>query len=145
MNPPIAALYDIVFGIHQFVALALILIAVAITVITVLSRNQDGLLERALPLAEPAAVGVLALIVTGAYQVLHLNESFFQVWIIGPLLLGIGFVGTLHGVWRPKARAIVDGDVPEDELKKAKTDLAGIGGSMIVMIIAAAWLMESGA
>jgi hypothetical protein len=144
MNLQFAALYDVIFGVHQFTALGLILIAVAITVITVLSRNQEGMLEKAIPLVEPAGVGALALLASGVYQVLHLNETFFQLWIIGPLLLLVGFIGTLHGVWRPKARAIVDGEIPEDEIKQTKTDLSGVAGALIVMLIAAAWLMESG-
>lgn len=144
MNLQIATLYDVILGVHQFTAIGLVLIAVAITVITVLSRNEDGLIEKAIPLAEPAAVGIVGMVVTGTYQVLHLHLSFLQVWIIGPLLLAFVFVGVLHGVWRPKARAIADGEIGEDENKKAKTVLAGVASTLIVMIIVAAWMMESG-
>jgi hypothetical protein len=143
MITPLASLYDISLGIHQIAGLALILITVAITIISTLARNQDGLLERAMPLAKLAGPFFGLVLLTGAYQLIDRDIKLFQAWVIGALLLGIGFMGTLHGTWRPRAQAIIDGEVPEEELSKAKSTLVGVAASMIVMVIVATYLMES--
>ncbi len=143
MNAPVAALYDISLAIHQVAGLALVLISVAITVLTLLSRNQDEILEKALPLAKLAGPFFGLILLTGAYQLIDLDIKLFQAWVIGALLLGIGFMGTLHGSWRPRAEAIIDGEVPEDEVESETNTLVAIATSLMVMIIVATWLMES--
>lgn len=143
MNAPVAALYDISLAIHQVAGLALILISVAITVLSLLSRNQEGMLERALPLAKFAGPFFGLVVLTGAYQLIDRDIKLFQAWVIGALLLGIGFMGTLHGTWRPKAQAIIDGEVPEDEVESQTNTLVAVATSLMIMIIIATWLMES--
>lgn len=144
MTVPVAALYDVSLAIHQISGLVLILIAVAITVLSVLSRNQNGMLEKALPLAKLAGPFFGLVVLTGAYQLIDRNIDFFQAWVIGALLLGIGFMGTLHGNWRPKAEAILSGEIEGDAAAKAKSTLVGVSAAMIVMLVVATYLMESG-
>jgi hypothetical protein len=143
MNPPLASLYVISLGIHQIAGLALIVISVAITILTVLSRNQDGMLERAVPLAGFAGPFFGLVVLTGAYQLIDQDIKLLQGWVIGALLLGIGFMGTLHGTWRPRAQCIIDGKVAGEELSKTKSVLVGVATSLIVMVIVATYLMES--
>lgn len=143
MTMQLAALYDISLGIHQISGLALILISVAITILSVLSRNQDGMLEKALPLAKLAGPFFGLVILTGAYQLIDLEIKFFQAWVIGATLLGIGFMGVLHGTWRPRAEEIIEGKLEGEALKKAQSTLIGVATSMIIMIIVATYLMES--
>jgi len=143
MLVPVAALYDVSLRIHQIAGLGLIVIAVAITVLSVLSRNQDGVLEKGLPLAVIAGPLFGLVLLTGAYQLFKADISFFQVWVIGALLLGIGFMGVLHGTWRPKARQVIDGELSGEALEKAKQTLIAVGASMIVMVIVATYLMEN--
>jgi hypothetical protein len=143
MTTPLASLYDISLGIHQIAGLALILITVAITIISTLARNQDGLLEKALPLVKLAGPFFGLVLLTGAYQLIDRDIKLFQAWVIGALLLGIGFMGTLHGTWLPRAQKIIDGELEGDELKKAQSTLVGVAASMIVMVIVATYLMES--
>jgi hypothetical protein len=143
MTTQLAALYDISLGIHQISGLALILISVAITILSVLSRNQDGMLEKALPLAKLAGPFFGLVILTGAYQLIDLEIKFFQAWVIGATLLGIGFMGVLHGTWRPRAEEIIEGKLEGEALKKAQSTLIGVATSMIIMIIVATYLMES--
>lgn len=143
MTTQLAALYDISLGIHQISGLALILIAVAITILSVLSRNQDGLLEKALPLAKLAGPFFGLVILTGAYQLIDLEIKFFQAWVIGATLLGFAFMGVLHGTWRPRAQEIIDGKLEGDALKSAQSTLIAVSTSMIIMIIVATYLMES--
>jgi hypothetical protein len=145
MNAPLASLYDISLGIHQIAGLALILIAVAITVISTLSRSQGNeLLEKGVTLSKFAGPFFGLVLLTGAYQLIDTDIKFFQAWVIGALLLGIGFMGTLHGTWRPRAQSIIDGEVEgEEALNKAKTTLVAVATSMIIMIIVATYLMES--
>lgn len=145
MNAPLASLYDISLGIHQIAGLALILIAVAITVLSVFSRKKDGLLEKAISLSKFAGPFFGLVLLTGAYQLIDLDIKLFQAWVIGALLLGIAFMGTLHGTWRPRAQAIVDGEVDGEALDKAKSTLIGVATSLIVMVIVATYLMETGA
>lgn len=143
MNVPVADLYDISLGIHQIAGLALILIAVAITVISVLSRNQDGLLEKALPLAMLAGPAFGLVLVTGAFQLIDHDIKLLQAWVIGALLLGLGFMGTLHGTWRPAAEQIIDGELAGEALEKAKQKTVIVSTAMIIMVIVATYLMES--
>ncbi|MGH2960315.1 MAG: hypothetical protein ACRDKE_11970 [Solirubrobacterales bacterium] len=143
MTTPLASLYDISLGIHQIAGLALILISVGITILSVLSRNQDGMLEKAIALTKLAGPFFGLVLLTGAYQLIDLEIKLFQAWVIGALLLGLGFMGTLHGTWRPRAQAIVDGEIEGDDLKKAQSTLIGVATSMIIMIIVATYLMES--
>lgn len=143
MTTQLAALYDISLAIHQVAGLALILISVAITILSVLSRNQDGMLEKALPLAKLAGPFFGLVILTGAYQLIDLEIKFFQTWVIGATLLGIGFMGVLHGTWRPRAEEIIEGKLEGDALKKAQSTLIAVATSMIIMIIVATYLMES--
>lgn len=143
MTTQLAALYDISLAIHQVAGLALILLAVAITVFSVLARSRDGMLERALSLAKLAGPFFGLVILTGAYQLIDLEIKFFQAWVLGATLLGIGFMGVLHGTWRPRAQAIIDGKLEGDALKKAQSTLIGVASSMIIMIIVATYLMES--
>jgi len=143
MTTQLAALYDISLAIHQVAGLALILIAVAITILSVLSRNQDGLLEKALPLAKLAGPFFGLVILTGAYQLIDLEIKFFQAWVIGATLLGIAFMGVLHGTWSPRAQEIIDGKLEGEALKQAQSALIGVASSMIIMIIVATYLMES--
>ena len=143
MNAPLASLYDISLGIHQIAGLALILIAVAITVISIMSRSKEGLLEKAMPLAKLAGPFFGLVVLTGAYQLIDADIKLFQAWVIGALLLGIGFMGTLHGTWRPKAQEVLDGKLEGEALNKAKTTLSAVATSMIIMVIVATYLMES--
>ncbi len=143
MTTQLAALYDISLAIHQIGGLALILIAVAITILSLLSRNQEGMLEKALPLAKLAGPFLGLVFLTGAYQLFDLDIKFFQAWVIGALLLGVAFMGVLDGTWRPRAQEIVDGKLEGGALKKAQTVLIGVSTSMIVMIIVATYLMEA--
>lgn len=143
MTMQLAALYDISLRIHQIAGLALILIAVAITIFSVLSRNQDGMLEKALVAAKFAGPFFGLVILTGAYQLIDLEIKFFQAWVIGATLLGIGFMGVLHGTWAPRAQEIIDGKLEGEALKKAQSTLIGVATSMIIMIIVATYLMES--
>lgn len=145
MNAPLASLYDISLNIHELSGLALIVISVAITVLSVFSRKKDGMLEKAITLSMFAGPFFGLVLLTGAYQLVHLDIKFFQAWVIGALLLGIGFMGTLHGTWRPRAQEIIDGEVEGEELTKAKSTLIGLATSMIIMVIVATYLMESGA
>jgi hypothetical protein len=143
MTIPTAALYDISLGIHQFCGLGLILLAVAITVISVMARNEIRLLKYGLQFKVVAYPLFTIVVVTGIYQLIHLHEKFFQVWVIGAALLGIGYMGTIDGTWAPLARKILDGEVEGDELKKTqgKTIIVGVG--LILMVIAATGMMES--
>jgi hypothetical protein len=143
MNTPLASLYDISLGIHQLAGLALILISVAITVFSIMSRSQPGLLEKGLPLAKLAGPCFGLVVLTGAYQLIDADIKLFQAWVIGALLLGIGFMGTLHGTWRPRAQEIIDGKLEGEALDKAKTMLSAVATSLIVMVIVATYLMES--
>lgn len=143
MNAPLASLYDISLGIHQLAGLALILITVAITIISIMSRNQDGILEKAMPLAKLAGPFFGLVLLTGAYQLIDADIKLFQWWVIGALLLGIGFMGTLHGTWRPRAEEVIEGKLAGEALDKAKTTLTAVATSMIVMVIVATYLMES--
>jgi hypothetical protein len=144
MNVPLADLYDVSLGIHQLSGLVLIVIAVAITVLSVLSRNSDGMLEKAIPLTKIAGPFFGLVLLTGAYQLADAHIKFFQAWVIGALLLGIGFMGTLHGNWRPKAECLIEGKIEgEEAIAKAKSTLIGVSASLIVMVIVATWLMES--
>ncbi len=144
MTPPLAALYDISLAVHQISGLALILIAVAITVLSVLARKQEGMLEKATPLTKLAGPFFGLVLLTGAYQLIDRDISLLQAWVIGALLLGIAFMGTLHGNWRPKAEAIISGEVAGDAAAKAKMTLVGVSAAMIVMVVVATYLMESG-
>jgi Ca2+/Na+ antiporter len=143
MTTQLAALYDISLRIHQIAGLALILIAVLITIFSVLSRNQDGMLEKGLAAAKLAGPFFGLVILTGAYQLIDLEIKFFQSWVIGATLLGLAFMGVLHGTWRPRAEEIIEGKVEGDALKKAQATLIGVAASMIIMIIVATYLMES--
>lgn len=143
MTTQLAALYDISLRIHQIAGLVLILIAVAITIFSVLSRNQDGMLEKALVAAKLAGPFFGLVILTGAYQLIDLEIKFFQAWVIGATLLGIAFMGVLHGTWQPRAQEIIDGKLAGEALKKAQSTLIGVATSMIIMIIVATYLMES--
>jgi hypothetical protein len=143
MNAPLASLYDISLGIHQIAGLALILITVAITVISVLARNQEGILEKALPLTKLAGPFFGLVLLTGAYQLIDADIKLFQAWVIGALLLGLAFMGTLHGTWRPRAEEILEGKLEGEALAKAKSTLAAVATSMIVMVVVATYLMES--
>lgn len=143
MNAPLASLYDISLGIHQLTGLALILVAVAITILSIMSRSQEGMLEKALPLATLSGPLFGLVLFTGAYQMFDLNIKFFQVWVIGALLLGIGFIGTLHGTWRPRAERLVNGEVTGEEAEKERGVLVAVATSLIVMVIIATYLMEA--
>lgn len=143
MTTQLAALYDISLAVHQVTGLALIFIAVAITVLSVLSRNQEGMLEKALPIANLANPFFGLVVLTGAYQLIDLEIKFFQAWVIGATLLGIAFMGVLHGTWRPRAQEIIDGKLDGDALRKAQSTLIGVASSMIIMIVVATYLMES--
>ncbi|MBJ7355533.1 MAG: hypothetical protein JHC98_11975, partial [Thermoleophilaceae bacterium] len=133
MNTPLASLYDISLGIHQIAGLALILITVGITILSIMSRNQDGLLEKALPLAKLAGPFFGLVLLTGAYQLIDADIKLLQGWVIGALLLGIGFMGALHGTWRPRAEEVIEGKLSGEALDKAKTTLTAVATSMIVM------------
>lgn len=143
MTTQLAALYDISLRIHQIAGLALILIAVLLTIFSVLSRNQDGMLEKAMVAAKLAGPFFGLVILTGAYQLIDLEIKFFQSWVIGATLLGLAFMGVLHGTWRPRAEEIIEGKLEGDALKKAQSTLIGVATSMIIMIIVATYLMES--
>lgn len=143
MTTQLAALYDISLAVHQVTGLALIFIAVAITVLSVLSRNQEGMLEKALPIANLANPFFGVVVLTGAYQLIDLEIKFFQAWVIGATLLGIAFMGVLHGTWRPRAQEIIDGKLDGDALRRAQSTLIGVASSMIIMIVVATYLMES--
>jgi hypothetical protein len=143
MNAPLASLYDISLGIHQIAGLALILIAVAITIISIMSRNQDGILEKAIPLTKIAGPVFGLVVLTGAYQLIDADIKLFQAWVIGALLLGIGFMGTLHGTWRPRAEQVIEGKLEGEALDKAKSTLSAVATSLIVMLVVATYLMES--
>lgn len=99
MITPLAALYDISLGIHQICGLGLILLAVAITVLSVLSRNETPVIEYGLRFKVVAYPFFTLVVLTGIYQLIHLNEKFFQLWVIGAACLGIGFMelSTAHG------------------------------------------------
>lgn len=144
MTTPLAALYDISLGIHQIAGLLLILVAVAITILTILSRNQEGMLEKAISLAKLAGPFFGLVLLTGAYQLIDSGVSFFQAWVIGALLLGIGFMGVLHGSWQPAAEEIISGELTGEALEKTRSKAIGLATSMIVMVIVATYLMESG-
>lgn len=143
MTAPLASLYDVSLGIHQIAGLGLILIAVAITVLSVLARNQEGVIEKGIPLAKLAGPLFGLVLFTGAYQLIDHNIDFFQAWVIGALLLGIGFIGTLHGTWRPTAQKIAGGELTGEALEKAKQTAIGVSAAMIVMVIVATYLMEN--
>jgi hypothetical protein len=143
MVAPLASLYDISLGIHQLAGLGLILIAVAITIISILSRNQEGILEKAIPLTKLAGPLFGLVLLTGAYQLIDLNIKLFQAWVIGALLLGIGFMGTLHGTWRPRAEQLIDGEISGEEAESARNTLVAVATSLIIMIVIATYLMES--
>lgn len=143
MTTPLASLYDISLGIHQIAGLALILISVGITILSVLARNQDGMLEKAIPLTKLAGPFFGLVLLTGAYQLIDLEIKLLQAWVIGALLLGLAFMGTLHGTWRPRAQSIIDGKFEGEALEKAKSTLIGVATSLIVMVIVATYLMES--
>ena len=144
MNPPLASLYDISLGIHQLSGLVLIIVAVAVTVFSVLARNNVEMLEKAMPLTKLAGPFFGLILLTGIYQLANHHIKFFQAWVIGGLLLGIAFMGTLHGTWRPRARLLLEGKVEgEDAIAKAKSTLIGVSASLIVMVAVATALMES--
>lgn len=143
MTAPIASLYDVSLGVHQLAGLGLILIAVALTVISVLARNEEGVIEKGLPLAKIAGPLFGLVLLTGAYQLIDHDVEFFQAWVIGALLLGIGFMGVLHGTWRPKAEEIASGELAGEALDKAKQTAIAVSTSMIIMLIVATYLMEN--
>jgi hypothetical protein len=143
MLTPLAALYDISLGIHQICGLGLILLAVAITVISVLARNEEPVLEYGLRFKVVAYPLFTLVVITGIYQLIHLNEKLFQVWVIGAAALGIGYMGTLDGTWTPLARKILAGELEGEELAKTKTKTIVLGVAMMLMIIAATGMMES--
>lgn len=139
----LAALYDIVLGAHQISGILLILFAVALTVIPILARSQDGLLEKAEPLVKLSGPLFGLIVLTGAYQVVDLGIKFFQGWIVGALLLGLAYMGVLHGLWRPKSEAIIAGGLAAAAERKARSLLIVGGAAMIVLIFAAMYLMEN--
>jgi phosphate/sulfate permease len=143
MTPTLAALYDISLGIHQLCGLGLILLAVAITVISVMARNEIPLLKYGLQFKVVAYPLFTIVVITGIYQLIHLHEKLFQVWVIGAAALGIGYMGTLDGTWAPLARKILGGEVEGEELKKTQGKTIILGVAMLVMIIAATGMMES--
>jgi hypothetical protein len=143
MTPPLASLYDISLGIHQITGLILILISVALTIGSILARNQEGVLEKVMPLTKIAGPVFGLVLLTGVYQLADHHIKFFQAWVIGGLLLGIGFMGTLHGTWRPRAQEIIDDELEGEALEKAKSTLSAVATSLIVMVIVATYLMES--
>lgn len=143
MAAPLASIYDISLGLHQLTGVALLVLAVFIAVLTILARNEEQVLDKALVFKRLAGplIGVVA--VTGAYQLIDANIKLFQAWVIGAILLGVGFMGTLDGTWVPMARRIRSGEVEGDALEKLKLSAIGVAVSMIVMLIGATWLMES--
>lgn len=143
MNAPLASLYDVSLGIHQIAGLGLILIAVALTVISVLSRNQNGILEKGIVLTRIAGPLFGLVLLTGAYQLIDHDIKFFQAWVIGALLLGIAFIGTMHGTWRPKAQQLIAGEITGEAAEKAKQTLIAVSTSLIIMVIVATYLMEN--
>lgn len=143
MIVPVASLYDISLGIHQIAGLGLILIAVGLTILSIMSRSQEGMLEKAIPLTRIAGPLFGLVLLTGAYQLIDLNIKFFQAWVIGALLLGLGFMGTMHGTWRPRAQALIDGEVSGEEAEKERGVLVAVATSLIIMVIVATYLMES--
>lgn len=145
MTLPFAALYDIVLGAHQISGMLLLLIAVALTVLAVLSRNQEGLFGHALVLVKLCDPLFGLVVLTGAYQLIDLGIGFFQGWVIGALLFGVAFIGILHAYWRPQAKRIAAGELQGERAKRTCNELAGAGGAMIVLILLATYLMERGA
>ncbi|MGK2878500.1 MAG: hypothetical protein ACSLFF_07995 [Solirubrobacterales bacterium] len=143
MISPLAALYDISLGIHQITGLGLILLAVAITVVSVLSRNETPLIEYGLRFKVVAYPLFTLVVITGIYQLIELNEKFFQLWVIGATFLGIGYMGTLDGTWTPLARKILSGEIAGEELAKAKTRAIVLGVALLLMILGATGMMES--
>ncbi|MFT4049298.1 MAG: hypothetical protein QM648_05595 [Solirubrobacterales bacterium] len=143
MTVPAASLYDVSLAIHQVAGLVLILVAVALTVISVLARKNEELIERGIPLTQLAGVAFIVVLITGAYQLIDAGTSFFQAWVIGALLLGIGFIGTMHGTWRPTAKKIASGELSGEALEKAKQTAVGVSAAMIVMVVVATYLMEN--
>lgn len=137
MQPQLAALYDIVLGIHRFSGLAMLLIALAFVVFSIISRSDAETLEQALPLGDLAMASFALVVFSGAYQLIRLEAAFFQDWIIGALLLGVAYLGVLHGVWRPRARVIAAAGGGS-----AILIIASI--AMVVMIVGAIYLMENG-
>jgi hypothetical protein len=143
MTPPLAALYDISLGLHQICGLGLILLAVLITVVSVLSRNETPVIEYGLRFKVVAYPFFTIVVITGIYQLIHLDESLLQLWVIGAAALGVGFMGTLDGTWAPLARSILSGDLEGDALDKAKGKAILLGVAMMLMIIGATGMMES--
>lgn len=123
---------------HRVSALLMLLLAVVLAVFSILSRNQQGLLRRALPLTWLAVPLFVIVAATGAARMGAIDESFLQAWIVGALLLGLAFVGLVHGLWRPKARAIAAQD------GTAGSTLVGVALAMTAMIFGASYLMEIG-
>lgn len=143
MSLPVAALYDIVIGAHRIAGILMILFAVALTVMPILSRSQEGVLEKADPLVKLAGPLFALVLLTGTYQVIHLKIAFFQVWIVGALLCGIAYIGVLDGLWRRKSKAVLGGGLSAAEDRKARSLLIAAGAVMIVLIFAATYLMEN--
>jgi hypothetical protein len=143
MTTPLAALDDISLGLHQIAGLGLILLAVAITVLSVLSRNETPVIEYGLRFKVVAYPLFTIVVITGIYQLIHLDESLLQLWVIGAALLGVGFMGTLDGTWAPLARTILSGEQEGEELARTKGKAILIGVAMMLMVIAATGIMES--
>ncbi|MBJ7459549.1 MAG: hypothetical protein JHD02_10210 [Thermoleophilaceae bacterium] len=143
MISPLAALYDISLGIHQITGLGLILLAVAITVVSVLSRNETPVIEYGLRFKVVAYPLITLVVLTGIYQLIELNEKFFQGWVVGATCLGIGYMGVLDGAWTPLARKILSGELEGKELAQAKTRAITLGVALMLMIIGATGMMES--
>jgi hypothetical protein len=136
MQPQLASLYEIVLGAHRISGYLLVLFMLTLTVMSILSRHQEGLLAQAWPLVKLAGPLLLLVVITGGYQLHELGEKFFQLWIVGALLLGIAVIGLLHGLWWPRAKKLAVGD--------GHGLLIAAALAMLAMTFAAVWLMETG-
>ncbi len=143
MPVPFAALYDIVLGAHQGAGFLLLLIALILSVLAVLSRNQDGLLGHGLVLAKLCGPLFGIVLLTGVYQVIDLGISPLRGWILGALVLGIAYMGVIDGFWRRQAKRIEGGELPPAKVRQICNELAGGGLAALFLMLGAIYLMEA--
>ncbi len=148
MFPPLATIHDASLTTHRISAVALLVISFAVAILSIIARQQTPLLGRAMTIGRLGSPLVGVVIITGAYLAISGDVEFLQAWLLASIILAVVYVTVLDRFWRRRARevlarsAMTPTDSEEVPDKAEREKLAGLGMSLVVIVVAATWLMQ---
>lgn len=147
MLPPLATLYETGLTVHRIFAVALLVLSFVIAVLSIIARGRPMQLEKALVFRRLGGPLMGVIVLTGAYLAVAGHVRPFQGWLIGSIVLAAAYMAVIERYWRARAERIYEhaSADPEGEGEPdggEREELAGLGVALIVLVIAAIWLME---